>query len=91
MDDDWNITRKQGKDLIIRVFEHILMNRKNVNEHELCIRMSSETNHNNIYLYRGTKRRNLNNFMKVEFDGLHKFIKENEDLFDLENGIIRMK
>lgn len=91
MENDWNITRSEAKDLIINIFKHILENRTNVSEHELCIRMSTETNYNNILILRNGKKRNLNNLMKVEFDGLHSFLKENKKIFSLNNGIIKLK
>ena len=89
--DDWNLTRKEGENLIIDVFKNILINRTNVNEHELCLRMSYETNLNKIYIFRNGKRRNLNNFMKVEFDGLHNFLKTHEKIFEFKNKIITLK
>ena len=89
--DDWNITRNQGKEIIIQVFSHILSQRMNVNAHELCIRMSSEANYNKIFIYRCGKRRNLNNFMKVEFNGLQSFLKNNANIFEIVDNKIRLK
>ena len=91
MKNEWNITDNEGKELIIKVFTYILQNRTNVNEHELCIRMSTETNYNNIYILKNGKRRNLNNLMKIKFNGLHSFLKETENIFSYNNGIIRLK
>ena len=87
----WSISKIDAESLIIQVFCQILEGRNNVNEHELCVRMSTDTNYNKIRIYKNGKRRNLNNLMKQMFNGLTNFLKKNDSKFSFKNKIIRLK
>jgi len=82
---DWSISRKEGKELIIEVFKNIIEENDNVDIHTMCVLMSKELNYNGFFIYRNGKRRNLNNYMKIEFEGIHSFLKKNENIFKIVN------
>ena len=84
---DWNITRKQGEELLIEIIKNILEENDNVTIHRLCILMSKELNYNNIHIFRNGKKRNLNNYMKIEFEGIHSFLNKYSNLFKIIDNV----
>ena len=87
---DWNISRKEGELLLINVFKNLLEEYNNMTIHEICVMMSKELNNNNIKLFRNNKRRNLNNYMKIEFEGIHNFLNSHKNIFNLNDNIITL-
>lgn len=87
---DWNISRKEGELLLINIFQNLLEENIEMTIHEICIMMSKELNNNNIKLFRNNKRRNLNNYMKIEFEGIHNFLNNHKNIFNLNDNIITL-
>lgn len=87
---DWNISRKEGELLLINVFQNLLEENIKMTIHEICVMMSKELNNNNIKLFRNNKRRNLNNYMKIEFEGIHNFLNNHKNIFNLNDNIITL-
>ena len=77
----WNISRSEGQKLAYDSIKQILMESKNnlLELNELIVLINQRTKHLVIKNY--TKRRNLINYLKINYGGIVKFL-DDYDIFD---------
>jgi len=81
----WNISEEKGRKIIFNLIEKILKERRDqtIDIDELSFLINKRTRNMNIV--NNTKKKNMNNFMKVVFGGLINFID------DYDNFLLQRK
>jgi len=86
----WNISKEKGKSLALENIDEILSEQKNnsIELNELIFLLLNRTN--KVQITNNKKKKNIVNFLKVNFGGIRVFIDElnNVDLLDEGNKVI---
>jgi hypothetical protein len=86
----WNISKEEGRKIAIDCINEILTEQKNnsIELNELIFLLLNRTN--KVQITNNKKKKNIVNFLKVNFGGIRVFIDElnNVDLLDEGNKVI---
>jgi len=86
----WNISKEEGRKIAIDTINEILTEQKNnsIELNELIFLLLNRTN--KVQITNNKKKKNIVNFLKVNFGGIRVFIDElnNVDLLDEGNKVI---
>jgi len=76
----WNISKEKGKSLALENIDEILSEQKNnsIDLNELIFLLNSRTKL--IEITNNKKRKNIINFLKINYGGIQRFIEECENL-----------